>query len=73
MGLYMGFNCVYVGGGGDYVQTKLDVSNNKCLSEESYPSSQLMECDHFWIREGLDTIHWWDLGTIDRRDLGTVT
>jgi hypothetical protein len=29
----------------------------KCLSEESYPSSQLMEHDHFWIKEGSGTIH----------------
>jgi hypothetical protein len=31
-----------------------------------------MDNDHFWIREGLGTIHWWDLGTIDRWDLGTI-
>jgi hypothetical protein len=34
----------------------------QCLRKESYPSSQLMERGHFWIREGLGTIHEWDLG-----------
>ena len=43
----------------------------KCLSEESYPSSQLKQCDHFWIREGLETINRWYFGTINRWYLGT--
>jgi hypothetical protein len=37
------------------------------------PSSQLMERDHFWIREGLGTIRRWDLATISRWDLVTIS